>query len=391
MSVDGRKIHVLFAMDSLGVGGAEQLIFTLARSLPKDRFHVVVCTLFSRGEYPEPLADEIRAQGIRVEQLAMSRWRDWETMKRFLKLLDEERIDIVHGHMVPADFWSCLLARLGRRLKTVHTKHDILPRPGRANRIQRFFLERVLSNRVVAISEVVADHLARDRGVPKHRIVRIPDPVDTDRFHPGISGAAVRRELGIPEDALVIGNTSRFEKRKGYNLFLDIAASVIPQNKQVYFLAVGHGAERKAMEKQVQDGELTSRAIITGPRRDIPEVMAAMDIFLFTSLWGEGFGIVLIEAMASGKAVVAVNVGPPRELIEDGVSGCLPAPETWAPEVDRVDSDPLVKRLLWLIEHPDERRQLGEGARQRAIEKYSTNAVIRQTEQLYHDILGWTG
>jgi len=182
----------------------------------------------------------------------------------------------VHGHMVPADFWSCLLAKLGRRLKTIHTKHDIFPRPGRANRFQRWILERLLSDRIVAISEVVEDHMVEVRGVARRRIVRIPDPVDTARFHPGVSGAAVRRELGIPPEALVIGNTSRFEKRKGYNLFLKVAGLIAPHHKQVYFLAVGHGLERDAMEAYVRETGLTDQVIITGPRRDIPEVVAAM-------------------------------------------------------------------------------------------------------------------
>jgi len=389
MSRSDRKIRVLYAMDSLGVGGAEQLIYTLARSLPKERFHVVVCTFFSRGA-PEPIADEIRALGIRVEQFTMTRWRDWHTMRRFLVLLDEERIDIVHGHMVPADFWSCLLAKIGRRLKTIHTKHDFLPRPGRANRFQRWILERMLSDRIVAISEVVENHLVEERGVRRRRIVRIPDPVDTARFHPGVSGAAVRRELGIPPEALVIGNTSRFEKQKGYNLFLEVAGLIAPHHKQVYFLAVGHGLERDAMEAYVRETGLTDQVIVTGPRRDIPEVVAAMDIFLFTSLWGEGFGIVLIEAMASGKAMVAVNIGPLRELIEDGLSGYLPAPAEWSAGTDRVDAEPLAERLSWLINHPNERKKLGEAAHRRAAELYSTSAVNRQTERVYREILGWT-
>ena len=385
-----RKIHVLFAMGSLGVGGAEQLIYTLARSLPRDRFQVVVCTLFSRGEKPEPLADEIRSLGIRVDQLAMTRWRDFATMRQFLAIIDEERIDIVHGHMVPADFWSCMLAKVGRRCKTLHTKHDLLPRSGRAMKIQRVLLERFLSDRIVAISDVVADHLVRDRGISARQVVKIPNPVDVERFHPDVSGHTVREALGIPADAVVIGNTSRFEKRKGYRLFLDIAKLVVARHENVRFLAVGHGSERGYMEKQVREAGLEEQIIITGPRRDIPEVIAAMDIFLFTSLWGEGFGIVLIEAMAAGKAVVSANVGPAGELLEDGTSGCLPAPETWVAETQYVNPEPFADQIEPLITRPDERQKFGEAARRRAIELYSTEAVAVQTERVYREILEWT-
>lgn len=384
------KIRVLHVLDALGVGGAEQLVMTLADGVDRTQFHFVVCTLFSRGESPEPFAEEIRELGIRVEQLAMTRWRDRDTIRRFLELLDDECIDIVHGHTIPADFWGCFLARILGRQKIVCTKHDMLPRTGKAAGFQRFMVERVLAEKIISISGVVTDHLIHHRGVNPERIVQIPNPVDTVRFSPEVSGAKVREELGIPRDALVIGNTSRFEKRKGYDLFLELAGIIGPRHSNVRFLAVGHGTERDHMLRRINDANLQDIVTLTGPRRDIPQILGAIDIFFFTSLWGEGFGIVLIEAMAAGKAVVATNVGPAREIIEDGVSGFLPSPAVWVPEttIDRVDTDPLVERIEFLVAHPETRQRLGAAARRRAIDFFGTRQVVVQTEQLYRELLG---
>jgi len=114
-------IRVLYVLDSLAIGGAEQLFALMATHLPADRFYVVVCTLFSRGERPEPLADELRAKGIRVEQIAMRRWRDIDAIRRFWTLIEEERINLVHAHTVPADFWGCLLTRLKFSIPVLYT------------------------------------------------------------------------------------------------------------------------------------------------------------------------------------------------------------------------------------------------------------------------------
>jgi glycosyltransferase involved in cell wall biosynthesis len=383
MTAQPRKIHLLYVLDSLAVGGAEQLVRTMAVHLPQDRFHVVVCTLFSRGERPEPLADELRAQGIRTEQFAMKRWRDTDTIRRFWRLIEEERIDMVHGHTVPADFWGCFLARLLKPFPLIYTRHDRFRRPGRAMRLQRLLLDHVLADVIVSISAAVTAHLIEDCRVSPDRIVQIPNPVDTDRFRPDVSGAPVREALGIPQDALVVGNVSRFELFKGYDYFLDIAAAMVPRYPALYFLMVGHGPERDRLLARIEALGLQGRVVLTGPRRDIPDVMGAIDIFLFTSLWGEGFGIVLIEAMAAGKAIVAANTGPAREIIEEGVSGYLPAPAAWVPETATLDIHPFVERIEYFLRHPEHRERMGRAARQRAVERFSVSGVADQTVRLY--------
>ena len=122
-----------------------------------------------------------------------------------------------------------------------------------------------------------------------------------------------------------------------------------------------------------------------GPRRDIPQVLGAMDIFLFPSLW-EGFGIALAEAMASGKAIVASNVGPIPELIEDGISGLLPTPRPWLVETNSLDTDALVDAVDILIRDVALRNQMGKAACERAKTLFNASIFVRQMENVYTEL-----
>lgn len=380
-----KKIGVLQVLDSLGVGGAEQVVLTLMEGIDRKRFHPVVCTLFSRDtNYPEPLAEEIRALGIRVEQLAMTRWRDRHTIKQFLRLLDEEQISIVHGHMLPADFWGCLLAKIFRRKKTVYTRHCILPFSFSTYGLQHYFLNKIVADKIIAVSEVVKTHLITHCASLPQKVIKIYNPVNVNKFH-HVDGVGVRKELGISNESVVVGNTSRLDNRKGYNYFLYIAKKITERHTNVQFLVVGDGPEVASIRKYVQEHGLEGKVILCGIRRDIPQILGAMDIFLFPSLW-EGFGIALAEAMASGKAIVASNVGPIPELIEDGISGLLPTPRPWLVETDILDVDALVNAVDLLIRDTALRNQMGKAACERAKTLFNASIFVRQMENMYAEL-----
>lgn len=383
-----RKIHILYALDTLFIGGAEQHVVTLCRHLDKEKFHIVVCTLFSRDpSLHEPLADEIRALGIRVEQLAMCRWRDRVAIKRFLSLIDEEHIDIVHGHMVPADFWSCFMSKLFRLRKTVYTCHQPFLKEGWAMRLQQLALNMFLADRIVSISEATTLFCLKLCHASPGKIIKIPNAVDTDRFTPEVSGAEVRAEFGFSEDAPVIGNIGRYTPEKGYPFFIETAAKIAQKHPEARFLIVGHGSEHDKLNNLIRELGLRDRFFMTGPRRNIPEILGAIDIFLFTSIWGEAFGISLIEAMAAGKPIIAANVGPTKEIIKDGITGLLPYPKAWVQETDYLDADVLAQSVDFLIQNPHIRDQLGQDARRQAVKQFSSTALIKSIEALYLEMM----
>lgn len=383
MTVD-KKIVVLQTLDSLGVGGAEQLVLTLCKGLNKDMFNVVVCTLFSRDpQLPEPLADEIRALGIRVEQMAMTRWRDLKTITRFLRIIDEENIDIVHSHMIPANFWGTLLAKVFKKRLTVYTCHEPFLHKGLAMRLQQSALNMFLSDKIISISEMTTKYLTDVCYASIDNIVKIPNAVDTDRFNPFVAGTGIRTSLGIPEHVPVIANVGRYTPEKGYPFFLETAGIIAKQFPESRFLIVGRIPDPNPLAGLIKKLEIGKNVIFTGPRRDIPEILGAVDVFLFTSIWGEGFGISLIEAMACGKPIVASNIGPTMEIIEDKVTGLLPTPKVWIPGTDNLNVKDLADACMYLLKNPEIGKRLGSEARRQAVKRFSVPAWIKSIEDTY--------
>lgn len=379
-----KRIKILFVLDNLTVGGAQHIVYSIIGKLDTRRFKSVVCTLFSgREKVIENLESILKEIGIPVYRIQLSSWRDLTSFRRFEQILKKEHIDLIHAHMVPADYWGCLLGKLFGAIPTVYTRHNTYRLNGMMSHLQNFILNRVTSNKVIAISTAVFNNLTSICRVPGHRIVTIKNGVDTQRFRPEICGNKVRAELGIPPSAVVVGNTSRFEPRKGYDVFLQVAALVTEVNSHIKFLAVGHGSQEQAMKHEVTRFNLQNNVIITPECLNIPEVLAAMDIFLFTPYWGEGLPCAVLEAMACGLPVVASNVGVNPEIVKNSITGFLPSPEKWCPEAESLSSQAFANQLLFLIEHPEIVVEMGRNGRKLVLNNYNVQKMVEKHEKLY--------
>lgn len=382
-----RKINILYVIDTLFIGGAEQHVTTLCRHINKEKFHVVVCTLFSRDlSKVEPFAVQIGKMGIRVERLGLTTWRDVRTFKKYLSLIDEEKIDIVHAHTVPADFWGCLIAKLFRHRKTIVTLHGPDLVKTFVSKLQYNQVNTFLSNKIITASDLLKHTAICENYAKANKIVVIPNQVDVVRFNPSKTGNKIRAEYNIPADTMIIGSIGRFEKSKGFEICFKVFARVLKHHSKLKFILCGYGKEEGFYRTVVKDLDIEKDVIITGARMDVDEIMAAIDILLFTPYYGEGFGLVLIEAMASGKPVVASNVYPTPEIVIDGRTGFLPFPEKPVETMEKVDVDPFVKKILYLIENNEIRKTMGLEGRRIVEEKYSTKVVMKQTETLYERV-----
>ena len=382
-----RKINILYVIDTLFIGGAEQHVATLCRHINKEKFHVVACTLFSRNlSKVEPFAVQIGKMGIRVERLGLTTWRDVYTFKKYLSLIDEEKIDIVHAHTVPADFWGCLIARAFKHRKTIVTLHGLDSKKTFISKLQYKILNLCLTDRIIACSNLLKNIAINENFASSDKIEVIPNQVDITVFNPGKKGEKIRTEYNISNDTVIIGSIGRFIKRKGFEICLQVFAEVKKRHPRSKFILCGYGEEEGFYRTTAKDLNIESNVIFTGPRMDVNEVMAAIDILLFTPLCSEGFGKVLIEAMASGKPVVASNVYPTPEIVIDGRTGFLPFPEKPLETMEKVDVDPFVKKILYLIENNEIRKTMGLEGRRIVEEKYSTKVVMKQTETLYERV-----
>ncbi|MBN2547916.1 MAG: glycosyltransferase family 4 protein [Anaerolineales bacterium] len=380
-------IPVLHLITRLIVGGAqENTLFTAAR-LDPSRFQVeVLCGPQTGSE--GSLIEEARDQGISLTILPellrqVSPLNDLIALYKLTRRMRQKQYTIVHTHSSKAGILGRLAARLAGVPLIVHTVHgwsfhDYMPR--RAQQMY-IWLERWMASFTDALIVVAERDIQKglQAGIGKqnqYRLIRSAIPLEEFDPEP-IDRLAVRQELGLPPEAVVIGNVGRFSEQKNPLDWVRVAGEVGRAHPQVYFLLVGDGPLRPQVEAQLRQGGLNERAILTGLRRDVPRIMRAMDIFLLTSLW-EGLPRVIPQAMAMGLPVVANRADGTAEAIRDGETGYLCEPG---------DIDGMAARLLELVDDPQRRKEIGRKASAFARREFDLRQMIAQIEMLYEELL----
>ncbi len=213
--------------------------------------------------------------------------------------------------------------------------------------------------------------------MPPDRVEVLPPGVDTERFQPGIDGSAVRADAGIAPDAPLVALIARFQDVKGHDVFQAMARKVAEAIPAARFIVAGenvHGQSADDAYKQrilaahQADPLLRERLVYLGFRPDAERVMAAADVIVCSSQF-ESYGMVNVEAMASGKPVVSTRRGGPSETVVDGETGYL---------VDAGDADALADRVVTLLRNPNLRQRMGAAGRARVEAHFSAAAMAAQ-------------
>ena len=329
-----------------------------------------------------PFVSDLRLRGYAIETIPIARSMNpiaaLRSMVALVMLFRRERFDVVHVHTPVAALIGRVAARLVRSPLIIYTAHgfyfhDAMPRWKRilfvalerlAGRITHILFSQSTDDAIVAVDEGIA---------PASRVLAIGNGVDASRFDPSLvgDGTAVREELGIPSDAFVVGMIGRLVREKGVVEYLRAAELLAQAHPRTWFLLVG---ERLASDHSTAvDAELASagialgaRLITPGLRSDVPQLLAAMDLFCLPS-WREGMPRTIIEAMMMAKPVVATDIRGSREEVvpeETGLLVAASAPERLVAAIERIILD-----QAW-------GRRLGAAGRQRALALYDERRVV---------------
>lgn len=208
--------------------------------------------------------------------------------------------------------------------------------------------------------------------------------VDLEACCPAVEAStSIRLELGISGGALIVLTAARLQRWKGVHVFLDAAAGVITSHPNVCFVIVGgtlFGLEadyRLQLHQQVARSNLSDAVRFAGFQSDMPRFYAAADVVVHSSIEPEPFGMVLVEAMACGKPVIASDAGGPREIVENGVTGLLVPPG---------DAARLADAISILLSDPERRRRMGQAGAARVRDRFSAERMVRQVEKVYQEI-----
>lgn len=368
-----RRIRVLVLIDAFRRrgGGAERLAIAIAVHLPRERYEVYVCT--TRTPFDESLAMALGRTGVRHVDMARRGRLDLLAFRRLIRILRDERIDILHAHMFGSNVWGSLFGRLCRVPVVIAHEHtwSYVGQPLR-RLIDRRVISR-LADTFVAVSQADRERMIAIERVQPSKITVIPTaylprPADAD--------ADVRAELGIAPGVAVVGTIAILRPQKALEVLIAAVALLPGRLTNTTLIIAGDGPCRAALEAQAAELDLRERVHFLGMRDDTDAIWRAFDVGAISSDY-EGTPLAAIEAMTNGIPLVATSVGGLPELLEHDVSALLVRPR---------DATALAGALARLIEDPLLRRRLAAEAMV-ASRAYSLDRLMRSTEEMYLGLL----
>jgi glycosyltransferase involved in cell wall biosynthesis len=367
------RVRVVYVTHTLGVGGAEELILNVVTRLPRDRYEPIVCCF---EDPPGQMGVEIASHGIQVVPLGVKPgWRrpfDWWTIISRLRQLKPQ---IVHTFLLPASLYGRSAALVAGVPVIIGTEVNIYERKKWHHILAERWLARVGAC-VVASAQSVKDAYVRQLGISPGCVRVIYNAVNWDRLETTVAPDEMRRQLGVPQNRVVVGVIATLQDKKGHHVLLDAFAST-PGLRDAWLMLVGDGPLRRSLEDHAVSLGIRDRVTFCGTRRDLGNLLPAMDVFALPSLW-EGLPLALILAMGAARPVVATRIAGIPEVVVDGQTGLLVPPG---------DSAAIGAALARLCGDPVERRRMGAAARDAVRDRFGADAYTSAVTNMYEEFL----
>lgn len=369
---DRKPLHIVHTEASQGWGGQEIRILTEAQGMMARGHRVTLLT--PPGARIFQAAHE---RGIPVEAMPFEK----KTLKGVLAMrrwLRNDPCDVINTHS-STDSWLAALGQVAasRRVPVVRTRHiSALVSTSWTTR----WLYATASDHVVTTGERLKVELEQRLALPPAHATSIPTGIDLNRFSrtAAKAGDTTRAMLGIPADALVIGIAATLRSWKGHDYLLEAYTGLANEFPSAHLLIVGDGPRRQHLMERIAATGLDSRIHLIGHREDIPDVLAAMDLFALPSYANEGVPQAIMQAMAMELPVVSTTVGSIDEAVADGVTGYLIEPKNTAL---------LGEKLTKLLGDAELRHQMGKAGRDRAQARFSLDAMLDGMEKVFYQAI----
>ncbi|HEY4205860.1 MAG TPA: glycosyltransferase family 4 protein [Puia sp.] len=375
----GKKIRVLEGIRQGKIGGGESYLLGLVENMDRSRFEPVVLS-FTDGE----MVERLRSQGISVHVIHTERPFDVRVWRKVKDLIRREDIDIVHAHGTRANsnmFWAARKLHL----PIVYTCHAWSFHPDQHPLVRKFRIwsEDFLTSRMnVNICGSKANRETGKQLFHNFDAKVIYNSIDPDRFNPYGHYKDVRKELGIGAGEIVVSSVARFTLQKQPLRLIHAFAAVCRKVPDVRLLMVGEGELREKAVELIRELGIADKVLLQPFRQDVPDVLAATDIFVLPSLW-EAFPIALLEAMSMGKAVIGTDVDGTPEIIEHEVNGLLVRTEPLEEQLEAA-----ITRLCTDLEL---RKRLMQNAIGSIYKRYNVETLARENEDIYVQLAGSRG
>lgn len=370
-----KKIKILEGIRQGKIGGGESYLLSLVENLNRDQFEPVVLS-FTEG----PMVERLRSLGIKTHVIHTEKPFDFRVWNRVRKLVEEEQIDIVHAHGTRA---ASNMFQAAKKLKrpfiyTCHAWSFHLDQNPVVKKLRIWGEGFLTAQADVVICGSKANRETGRQLFKNFDAVIVNNAIDLKRFNPYGVYKNIRDALGIAADEILVASIARFTLQKQPLKLITAFAGVCKKVPNAKLLMVGDGEQKEEAVKLIQKLMLQDKILLQPFRQDIPDVLAAVDIFVLPSLW-EALPIALLEAMSMGKAVIGTNVDGTPEIIEHEKNGLL----IELHELEKNISDAIIR----LCTDEALRRQLQQAAIKSINSTYSVETLARKNEEVYRKLI----
>lgn len=369
------EINLLYIVEGGHVGGAEQILLTIIKAIDKAQYKVTVCLLRSS----DVLEDELKGLGIPVFVLNFAGKWDIVSIFRLAGFMRQEKIDIVHSSLYISNTYgriAAILARVPIIITWMHGLVSSIRVPNRQHKIDKILAR--FTDCIVACSEIVKESIIDKESIPAYKIRVVHNCVDLAQFDASFDASMIRRQLGIGMDEILIGNVAALDnEQKGQEYLIKAMPEIIKIYPKAKLLLVGEGPSKTFIVQLADSLNITDKVILTGFRRDIPEIMNALDIYVSPSSC-EALSISILEAMASKKPVVATHVGDTPALVIENETGYMVPPK---------DANSIASVVISMLANREKMRQMGKAGFKRVKARFTSELIIKEIEALYKEFL----
>lgn len=344
--------------------GGEVQTYTLVKGLNEKGIN---CVLISQPG--SPLSEKIRGEGITANEVRMRGEWDLLAVLKLRNILKRISPDILHLHTSHAHTLGFLAAKTGFVKKTLVTR--------RMDYLVKGFFSRSKYRKVdfiAAISTGVKKALIQS-DIPEDRIEVIHSSLQPV-FIPEKS--RIREELDVPSDTPLIGCVASLHERKGHRFLFRAFTSVLKEFPDATLLLAGDGPLGAELKQLASDLGISKNVVFLGFRKDIPNILAGIDLFVLPSLL-EGLGVSLLEASHAELPIIASKTGGTPDVVKDGETGLLAPPG---------DSQTLAQKILYILKHPSKGKEMGRNAKSWISKEFSAEAMVNRYIKLYKKLLG---
>ncbi|MFQ5729623.1 MAG: glycosyltransferase family 4 protein [Waddliaceae bacterium] len=376
-----RKIRVAHVMNSFGLGGVPVVVYNLLKELPRERYKCYLYCLKKKSDYLE-IREEQRKQFRRMSvkvSFPEGSERKFDVIGDLCRWLSHHKIEILHTHSYRPNIYGRIAGVLFKDTKIVahyHNHYDDMLKKDNS-----YIFEQQLdlfSDRLIACSNSVSEHVVKTMGVSQEKIDVIQNGVDLDPFQTRYLPENVKKELQIPYGSKVVGMVGRICEQKAQDDFIRAAAIIQKSFPDTVFLIVGQADDDcflQRLKALIRDLGIDRAVRFVGYQPNIPLVFSALDVFVLPSRW-EGLPLILVEAMAAGKSIVATNIGPNSEAVSDDTALLVPPSSP----------DSIASKVIYLLNNPERSKDMGLRGKERA-KLFSWKQAALQLDSLYQKLL----